>query len=250
MQLAANASTNALEFETAARTDVGRVRQVNEDAFIANPAQRLWAVADGMGGHQVGDVASNFIIGELESVCYQASLSAFTAETERALQQSNQLIVDYAREHFGSATMGSTACVLIIGERAGSAIWVGDSRLYRLRDQHLERLTRDHSQVQEMLDMGVLSEVEARDHPHANVITRAVGVESELFPEATSFTVLPGDTYLLCSDGLYGMLEDADILHGLKNRDVHSAVDYLMAQALERGANDNVTIVAVEVTGV
>lgn len=243
----ASTITFSSRVETAARTDVGCVRQVNEDAFIANPNERLWAVADGMGGHQVGDVASNFIISELEGVRFAKSLAEATVEVEKALQRSNDNITCYAREHFGSATMGSTACVLLLGEHAGSTIWVGDSRLYRMRENQLERLTRDHSQVQEMLDMGVLSETEARDHPHANVITRAVGVEDELFPETSIFSVLPGDEFLLCSDGLYGMLEDSDILHALKNRSVEEAVALMMEQALDRGANDNVTILAVAV---
>ena len=242
-----NKEAKVLEFITAARTDVGTVREVNEDAFIANPEDKLWAVADGMGGHHVGDVASNKVIAALDEIRARQSLADYARYVEDVLHSVNFDIVEFARENFGDATMGTTLCCMLASKTAGACIWIGDSRLYRLRHGKLDQLSTDHSQVQEMLDMGLLNEDEAKNHPNGNVITRAVGVEEELYPEVTVFSIERGDCFLICSDGLYGAVDESFMADQMSSSAANDCVDNLIEKALAEGANDNVTVIVVDV---
>ncbi len=176
-----------IEWVSSARTDVGAVRKANEDAILARPEVGLWAVADGMGGHEVGDVASRLIVEALEAVGPQERLSDLVDTVEQSIVDANQNIIEYAKLMFENATMGSTLVSLVIHGRVGVALWAGDSRLYRLRNHQLSQLTRDHSHVQELLDSGAISEKEAENHPHGNVITRAIGVEEDGFVDVVVF---------------------------------------------------------------
>jgi serine/threonine protein phosphatase PrpC len=227
-------------------THVGAVRQINEDAVLARAEIGLWAVADGMGGHEVGDVASRMIVDALALVSGQERLSDFVELVERTLMDVNQQILDYADLMLDKATMGSTLVALMIRGRVGVCLWAGDSRLYRLRNHQLTQLSRDHSHVQELIEMGAITPEEATKHPNANVITRAVGVEEPGFIDINVFSAQIGDTFLLCSDGLYNTMDDADLGGLLGTRDAQRVAEALVQLSLERGAPDNVSVVVVK----
>lgn len=234
-----------IAWKSCALSNVGAVREVNEDAVIEVHDAQLWAVADGMGGHQVGDVASQKIIGALEYFDSEQRMSVFVDDFEDRLISVNEQLVEYAEVMLEEGTIGSTVVALMIRDRLGVCAWVGDSRLYRYRNKMLTQLSRDHSQVQEMLSMGMLSEEEAVDYPHGNVITRAVGAEAELFVDLNAFSIYLGDVFLLCSDGLYNVVSDEEIAGILAERDVELAAQRLIDKALEYGAPDNVSVIVV-----
>ncbi len=235
-----------IEWVSSARTDVGAVRKANEDAILMRPEVGLWAVADGMGGHEVGDVASRLIVEALEGVGPQKRLSDLVDAVEQSVVDANQNIIEYAKLMFENATMGSTLVSLVIHGRVGVALWAGDSRLYRLRNHQLSQLTRDHSHVQELLDSGAISEKEAKNHPHGNVITRAIGVEVDGFVDVVVFNTQIGDTFMLCSDGLYNTVNDQDIARWLANPSAENAVHQLVDASLNAGAPDNVSVIVVK----
>lgn len=233
-------------WKSCARTDVGVVREVNEDAIFEKPEIGLWAVADGMGGHQVGDIASSKIVTALESVTEHENLSAYIDAVEDCLIDANENMLEYAQIMFEEGTMGSTLVALIIRGRVGVCLWVGDSRLYRFRNQNLVQISRDHSQLEEMIELGLISRADAENHPQRNVITRAVGVESPLYVDINVFTTQVGDTFLLCSDGLYTAVSEDDIYQAMLVRDVEQSVDVLINKAIANGAPDNVSVIVVQ----
>jgi serine/threonine protein phosphatase PrpC len=234
-----------IDWRSGARTDVGTVREINEDALVARPEIGLWAVADGMGGHEVGDVASRMIVESLARVTNAERLSDFVDVVEQALMEVNNGILDYADLMFDKATMGSTLVALVIRGRVGVCLWAGDSRLYRLRNHQLSQLSRDHSHVQELIEMGALDPEEAARHPNANIITRAVGVEEEGFIDINVFNTQIGDTFLLCSDGLHNTVGEHDIVRILGGRDTQQMAEELVQTSLANGAPDNVSVVVV-----
>lgn len=227
-------------------THAGRVRKHNEDAVFTGSAQDQWAVADGMGGHEVGDLASREIVQGLERLQLPEPLADSIDRIEDCLQSVNRSLQDYARMHLEGATMGSTLVHLLIRGRVGVVLWAGDSRLYRFRSGSLIQLSRDHSQVEDMVDMGLISRQEARQHQCSNVITRAVGVEEYLQLDMRLFDVQVGDLYLLCSDGLHSVLETEAIANILAKRDPEACVNALLEDALSAGAPDNVSMVVVK----
>lgn len=233
-------------WKSCALTDVGKVRQVNEDAIIAKPEIGLWAVADGMGGHQVGDVASSKIVTALDAVTPHDLLSDYVDAVENSLLEVNQHMLEYAQIMFEEGTIGSTLVALIIKGRIGVCLWVGDSRLYRFRNHQLQQLSRDHSQLEEMIELGLISKAEAENHPQRNVITRAVGVETPLYVDINLFSTQVGDIFLLCSDGLYNAVSEHDIIQALALRDVEQTTSALMSTALANGAPDNVSVIIVQ----
>jgi serine/threonine protein phosphatase PrpC len=235
-----------IAWKSCALTDVGTVRAANEDAVLMRPDMCLWAVADGMGGHEVGDVASRKIIEALMEVEDKTLLSDFIDHVEDTLLEANQDILDFSKHFLGQVTMGSTVVVLLIRGKIGVCLWAGDSRLYRFRNHQLEQLSRDHSQVEEMLQAGELTPEQAKDYPHSNVITRALGAEENVFIEATVFDTQIGDTFLLCSDGLYNALDDDAIVSALKIRDVEESAELLIQEALHNSARDNVSVVVIQ----
>ena len=228
------------------RTDVGTVRAVNEDAVLAKPDIGLWAVADGMGGHKVGDIASSKIVDALAAVNDCTSLSDCVDVIEDCLIDVNQLMLEYAQIMFDGSTMGSTVVVMVIKGRVGACLRVGDSRLYRFRNQQLVQLTRDHSQLEEMIELGLITREASENHPNRNVITRAVGVEAQLSVDMTLFTTQVGDSFLLCSDGLYNAVAHEEIVQSMTVRDVQQSTDQLVEKALGYGAKDNVSVIVVK----
>ena len=233
-------------WNSAAKTDVGVVRDANEDAIFEKPEIGLWAVADGMGGHLVGDVASGKIVAALDSVEPDPVLSRYVNKVEDALLDVNEKMLEYAQVMFDEGTMGSTVVSLIIKDRIGVCLWTGDSRLYRYRNQKLLQLTRDHSQLEDMIEFGLLSREHAASYAQKNVITRAIGVESPLYLDVTIFTTQIGDIFILCSDGLYNAVNEQELIDALASRNVENIAEELIQKAIQQGAPDNVSVVVVQ----
>ena len=227
-----------------AATDVGAVRSRNEDSLVARDDAGLWAVADGAGGHGAGDVASQAVAEALAGLPRQLSAAELLAQVRLRLAAVHADLQQRAAAAGPSRILATTVVVLLARGGHYAALWAGDSRIYLLRDGALRRVTRDHSVVQEMVDDGTLSEAEAEAHPQANVITRAVGARGELVLDKVSDRILPGDVFLLCSDGLFKALPEA--LIGERLRAGATAQD-LVAEAVAAGARDNVTAVVVRV---
>lgn len=234
-----------ISWVTASATDVGKKRKINEDSLLVRPEIGLWVVADGMGGHAAGDVASNAVIYPLQQIERHDSLSSFVEDVEATFILVNQQLRDYAQDQLEGRTLGSTVVSLILSPRTGVCLWAGDSRLYRLRAGQLTRLSRDHSAVQEMVDAGAITQAEADSHPKSNVITRAVGGNDVLCVDSAVFAPEVGDTFLLCSDGLYNEVCEDSIRRKL-SLSPDEAVAKLMDEALANGGRDNVSIVVVK----
>ena len=234
----------AFRFVDAALSDVGRVRAANEDAFVAAPERGLWAVADGMGGHVNGQWASRTVAQSLGDVDFVDDFDADSMRVADAIHAANGAI--FAEASAAGKQMGSTAAALFLRERRFVVLWAGDSRVYLLRGGVLHRLTRDHTQVQEMVDRGLLSPEDAKNHPMSHVISRAVGVQAVLEVDAVADEVQAGDIFLLCSDGLYGVVSDEEIAEMLGANPPEAACQRLVKVCLERGAPDNVTVIAVQ----
>lgn len=233
-------------FEAAMRTDRGTVREHNEDACISYPDVGLWAVADGMGGHAHGDVASRLVCEALARAATHDDGRPLPMRVPHALEAANRAIL---RHQVGRDLSGSTVVVLVAERSQGLCFWAGDSRLYRLRAGELVRLSHDHSVVQRLVDEGALSEPDALVHPWRNRITRAVGIGMPLELDRVEFRIEPDDTFLLCSDGLTGSVSEATIAALLGAPNVKSAAHGLIDEALALGADDNVTVVVVRCGG-
>lgn len=228
---------------SAASTHVGKVRKINQDAFLEVPRNSLWAVADGMGGHAEGECASRLVVDLLGALPAPSSAEEAIQQIEQALNTANAQLLSDA-ETKGVEIIGTTVVILsLIGWTAVIA-WVGDSRLYRLRAGQLQQLTTDHTEVQEWVAQGRLSAEEAERHPHGNVLARAVGAEEQLEVAHRVETLQAGDRYLLCSDGLSKELSDQRLLEILSAKEAASAgADRMIAEALAAGGRDNVTVV-------
>lgn len=234
-----------VHYSAASYSHVGMVRKINEDACLELSWDGLWAVADGMGGHAAGDYVSSLAVDSLRQLPLIDGLEDFTQALRDTLARVNRAVREETLRR-GVAMMGSTVVVLAArGDRA-VGLWAGDSRLYRLRDGRIERLSHDHSYVQELQDSGLLNEAEARVHPRGNIVTRAIGVEDQLELQAVDVQVQPGDTYLLCSDGLNKTAEDHEIADVLGHADPYQVVRSLVHLGLTRGAPDNITAVVVK----
>ncbi|MGL4494563.1 MAG: PP2C family protein-serine/threonine phosphatase [Beijerinckiaceae bacterium] len=234
----------ALKFETGEATDAGRVRKVNEDSLISRPDFGMWAVADGVGGHEAGQLASSTVTQYLDSLGHPVSHADQIARFHDRVLQANEAIRVMMEERNG-LPMGSTIVGLMIFDRQFTASWAGDSRIYRIRGTTIQQITRDHSEAQELVDKGVITPQEAKTWPRRNVITRAVGIFDDPELEYVSGTVEPGDTFVLCSDGLTGHLSDHEIMSRIEGHRAQVGCDILMSETLDRGATDNVTIIIV-----
>jgi len=224
----------------------------NEDALLECSDAGLWAVADGMGGHGFGDVASAAVVTRLAGYKPGAGpgLDGGIRQLLRFLLLANDELRSEALRR-SRHLIGSTVVALLIpvdkSEAAAAIIWAGDSRVYRLRDGELDLLTRDHSYVEELVASGALSASEARGHPKGNIITRAVGARDHLQPELLRVDLRAGDRFLLCSDGLTRELDDGVIAEILEMPDPQRSVDTLVDNALYRGGHDNISVVVVDV---
>jgi protein phosphatase len=231
---------------TAAETDTGRRRLRNEDAFVCNPP--LFAVTDGMGGAQAGELASRLAAAALEERTREMRGTEAVVELVR---EANARIYRRALEDPAAAGMGTTATVALVDEEQGSIALghVGDSRAYRIRDGALEQLTEDHSLVGELLRSGRLTQEEAAEHPQRSVITRALGTDPDVEVDTLTVEIAPGDLFLICSDGLTAMVRDADVLEaaGRGESDPARIAALLIEEANRAGGEDNITVIVFEI---
>ncbi|WP_053148279.1 PP2C family serine/threonine-protein phosphatase [Pseudomonas sp. P97.38] len=233
-------------WRSAARTDTGKVRTRNEDAFLECPQQGLWAVADGMGGYRGGDIASQLIVAHLAELPMHPDLHERASAVRRCLRWSNRRLsqeLTVTERHPGM--MGSTVVVLLLEGNHGICIWAGDSRCYLWRGRRLYQLSKDHSLQQQLIDTQRISRAEACAHPAGKALTRAVGAEQELTLETLELAVYPGDTFLLCSDGLYQGLGAEALGGALGLASPCSAVERLFDEVLGGAARDNLTAVVI-----
>lgn len=224
------------------RTHVGLVRRQNEDAAWMDERRSIYAVADGMGGHMAGEVASAMAIDAVQQMAKGGERPG-VAPLRAMVHNGHEAIYTHALRHPECAGMGTTLSVLWRAGRYAYIAHVGDSRIYRLRQGELEQITQDHSLVDELVRAGLITRDEARTHPRRNVITRALGTRGENQPDILAADVRQGDIWLLCSDGLTGMVEDEVIRRTLSDYPLEQAADRLIALALEAGGTDNVTLV-------
>ncbi|MEM8811300.1 MAG: protein phosphatase 2C domain-containing protein [Pseudomonadota bacterium] len=237
-------------FETGAQSHTGNVRTLNEDSFFVTEdkgsggAWTIAMVADGMGGHSAGDRASHAIVDHVRSVGIPVSAPDLRARFEDRINRANEAILALSRNSDGM-TIGSTMAALLTYGRQFACIWSGDSRVYRVRDHEIEQISRDHTEVQNLIDQGVLTAEEAKSWPRRNVITQAIGVMSPAPLEITQGLVEGEDRFVICSDGLTGHVSDPEIHEHVLAYDPQTACDALVDLTLERGALDNVTVLVV-----
>jgi serine/threonine protein phosphatase PrpC len=240
-----------MRFSCAARTDVGVVRSGNEDTYLMADERGLFVVADGMGGHAAGEVASEMaarLVAEAYRPVRGMSDDELMAQMVAAIRSANAAIFERTLQEHDKRGMGTTATVLALLPRRYLIGQVGDSRAYVLRGNTLTQITKDHSYVQEQVDAGRLSPEEARVHPYANVITRCVGSSGDVVPDLYIGTLEAGDLILLASDGLTGMMEDEDLQAILEEGgSLEEQVDRLIAEANRRGGLDNITVILVQI---
>ncbi len=236
---------NKFSFQSYGITNQGCVRDHNEDAFLESGDKGFWVVADGAGGHQSGEVASNLIVDNLSQLKRDRFFGSFVKKINEKLQEVNTELIEKSGGEDTRTLIASTVCVLIAQRTSVVCLWSGDSRIYQLRNNKLIQLTRDHNRVDEFIQAGFPLE-DAEKYPLAQHLTAAVGVTVPLHTEIQSFEVVDGDIYLLCSDGLFKELADEDIEEILQQESLKYAAQELMDLALARGATDNVTVVLVK----
>jgi len=236
-------------FDCVSKTDVGLRRKVNEDSLLVRTERGLWAVADGMGGHDAGDVASAKVTQALLELPVVYGLDDLVESAVGALKNVNRQLIALAAGGDVQRTIGSTVVGVAIANGQYRCFWAGDSRAYRVRDGKIEQLSRDHSLVQSLVDAGMLKPEEAEGHPNANVITRAVGVSEELMVDVAGGDARTGDLFVLASDGLTRLVGDSEILAELVSKALPAAVSRLVEMVLARGAPDNVSIIIVKLIG-
>lgn len=232
-----------MRVECASRTDVGLKRKINEDSLLAAPERNLWVVADGMGGHEAGEVASAMVVDALRGLPHTADLDELGDRAVEALRGVHGELLRLAAASERGGSIGTTVVGLALDGESYRCFWAGDSRAYLLRDGMIRRLTRDHSLVQTLVDSGMLKPEEAERHENSNVITRAVGVGRALEVDFVSGDARPGDRFLLASDGLTRVVDDQEIAAELERGSLEETTDRLVETVLARGAPDNVTVV-------
>ena len=228
-----------------AKTHIGKVRKVNEDAILVLPDQQIWVVSDGMGGHEGGDYASRVVVDCIAVLPPDMAPTEKLGQIRQALQSAHHTILREAETRH--ATMGATVVALVLADGHFGALWAGDSRLYRLRDGKIDLLTTDHSIVAALVVSGQLTWDEAAQHPQSNAITRAVGVGEELELDKIRGDALRGDRFLLCSDGLNKYAGIAELGVALQGVPIEVVTDNLVQMALDRGGADNVSVIVVDV---
>ncbi|MGI0119428.1 PP2C family protein-serine/threonine phosphatase [Zooshikella sp. RANM57] len=246
-------SNQISHYVTAAQTHKGNVRRINEDAYLvgidseSGHGNHIWAIADGMGGHFAGDLASRMIIDELSRLPNSDALDGAIEIVQQTLLEVNRRLIEDVTIKPGSSVIGSTVVTAVLNGYECACIWAGDSRLYVFREDALYQISHDHSVVQELVDQGVITAEEALVHPQANVITRAIGSDIELALDIRVFDVMPGDRLLLCSDGLYGEVPVDVIKSGLRQRNIEQCVQKLIESTLAGRAKDNVTVNVIDI---
>lgn len=236
-----------MAFECVSKTDVGLRRKVNEDSLLVRTERGLWAVADGMGGHDAGDVASSSVTASLLELPDTENLDELVESAVAALKQVNQDLIVLAGAKGTDKSIGSTVVGLAIANGQFRCFWAGDSRGYRIRDRQIVQLTRDHSLVQDLVDSGMLQPDEAVDHPNSNIITRAVGVAEELRVDTVSGDVQRGDQFFLATDGVTRLISDEELAAELSSNPPAHAARKLIETVLARGAPDNASLIITKI---
>lgn len=242
---------------TVGLSDMGLVRQNNEDVWAQLPSIGLYLLADGMGGHQAGEVAAKETVASLCKVLKKKLVSSkkYTfAEMQdllkRAIVHVNSAVFKLGRSKHEWRGMGTTLCALLFHEEGLIFAHVGDSRIYRLRNDHFEQLTKDHSLLRDLVDQGQLNDSQATDFIYKNIITKAIGTEPKVDPTVKSTHVHIGDTYLMCTDGLSDLLTSKEISSILKESiSKEAAAEALVKRANAEGGRDNITVVIVKIVG-
>ena len=227
-----------------AATHVGNVRQRNEDNYLVATHRGLWAVADGMGGHDAGDVASRVVVEELNAIPTPATAADLLASCEKRMLVANSRLRQLADER--GAVIGTTIAILLVFNRSYACVWSGDSRIYRIRGDAIEQVSIDHTEIQELVLDGKISMEEAATWPHRNAVTRAIGVFEHPELEIKSGLLEAGDGFVICSDGLTAHVSNEEILDLAGKNTAQAACDLLLQLTLDRGASDNVTLVIVQ----
>lgn len=240
--------SRARTWRSAGRTAQGKQRSRNEDAFLDCPQHGCWVVADGMGGHQAGDVASQWVVSSLASL---PEVDSFDQRIEAVRQCLRGLDNQFGNRLMPpvdglSGVMGSTVVVLLLEDCRAACIWAGDSRCYLWRKQRLYQLSRDHSLQQQLMDKQQLSLEQAQAHPGARALTRAIGAPQPLRLEVLELSTHPGDVFLLCSDGLYQELTHSEIGSAMSVGKPSKVVDWLFTELLQRRARDDLTAVVIQ----
>jgi len=238
-------------FETSARSAIGLVRQGNEDSAFASA--QLIAVADGVGGHAAGEVASRIAVQVLQKLAPTLSAEDIDEDSVEDLLMHSLHSIDaeiaaVTDEDVEKRGMGTTLTALLIRDTRIALLHVGDSRCYRLRGNTLEQLSNDHTVIQELLDQGAISEAEAAEHPQRSMLTQALRGDGDVTPVLQMYEIKKDDRYLLCSDGLSGVLTDKEIKAGLKKSDKDEAIKFLNDATYINGAPDNVTILIADIS--
>ena len=248
-----------MEVKAYGLSHVGRQRQHNEDSYLVESDARLFMVADGMGGHAAGEIASRIAVDSISEFilhtkeddgtwphAYDEHYKRSTNRLMAAVRLANTRVLEAMRKDARLRGMGTTIVACLADDDTMSFAHVGDSRAYLIRNGQLSRITNDHSWVFEQVQAGMLTEAEAEKHPLRNVITRALGGALSVSPDASEIEVRPGDLYLLCSDGLTGMVPEPEILRVVTtNQDLEKACQELIDTANERGGLDNITAILV-----
>ncbi len=238
-----------MKIRSCAISDVGRKRQKNEDSYLLNDELNVYIVADGMGGHAGGEYASRIAITTIEEKFRDDQSKNLSAEerVNLAIREASSRIIQKAEEDRALKGMGTTVICLSLDGKKAIFGHVGDSRAYLFREQSLEQITEDHSLVNEQVKNGLITAEEAKTHQFKNIITRSVGVSTEVEPDVFTKKVKAGDVFLMCSDGLSNLVEIREMEKELKEREAVLAAKNMVDLANKRGGDDNITLVVVQV---
>ena len=232
----------SIKWSCASESHTGVLRTVNEDSILVRSDIGLWAVADGMGGHSAGDLASSSVTEALSEIRASDCLNSLLDSVDDTVVEVNRSLRAHARLHNDGKTIGSTVVAFLTRNKVGVSVWAGDSRLYRFRNKKLEQITRDHNPIADLLDDGLITEHTAM-MKETNIITRAVGGQENLVLDVAVFDVEPQDTFLLCSDGLYRELGFDEIAEMMSTDNLHRGAQRMLRVCLQRGARDNVSLI-------
>lgn len=234
-------------FKASELSDIGLVRKVNEDSLLVNAESQVWLVADGMGGHEGGDFASQTIVAHMETLGRPASAEDLVQRFKDRLIAANTQITQRA-DKLGRGSIGSTLAALLAFDGRFICFWSGDSRVYRLRNKQLRRVSKDHTEVQALLDAGTITPQEAENWPRRNVITHAIGVTKDPIFDVIEGTLADDDLFLICSDGLTEYFNDTEIEVAMNTPEItlDDLCGFFVQTAVERGGKDNVSVVLVQ----
>lgn len=240
-------SVSAIDVRESAATHVGLVRSSNQDSYCCNPAAGVWVVADGMGGHYGGEWASAAIIERIGNLPKHGDFAKRLDATRQAIADANRCIFDEAQTQ--GRQMGSTVVALVIGDGRYAILWAGDSRAYLKRGDAFLRLTRDHSQAEELVDAGLLDRGAVAGHHSSHILVRAIGVLPSVEVDEIVGEYAENDLFMLCSDGLHNLVSEAEITEIIDREAFDRVSEQLVELGLERGAPDNITICLARVGG-